>query len=163
MLGDTLYLFGVFALYAFLAGGPGERWGLVGLVLVVLWLVSNVIYYGSIAYNEPTLGYQYLEGNKDAFLQYKASPFTNAAWFVLDWFIYAGILLLGVGMWRSGTLPQGAIILGIAWLILGPIAYTVRADLVLMTDLLLVIATGWLAWIVWRQLSPARVRSRVRC
>lgn len=162
MLGDTLYLFGVFALYAFLVGGPGERWGLAGGILVVLWLVSNVIYFGSIASTEPTLGYQYLEGNKDAFIQYEATPFTDAVLFVLDWFIYAGILVLGIGIWRSGTLPQGAIILGIAWVILAPIAYGVSANLTLVTDLLIAIAAGWIAWVVWRQLSPAGARSRVR-
>ncbi len=162
ILGDTLYLFGVFALYAFLVGGPGERWGLVGLVLVVLWLVSTLIYYGNIAYTEPTLGYQYLEGNKDAFIEYEATPFTDAVFFVLDWVIYAGILLLGVGIWRSGTLPQGSIILGIAWVILTPIAYGVSADLTLVTDLLMAIAAGWIAWVVWWQLSPTGARSRVR-
>ncbi len=161
MLGDMLYLFGVFALYAFLAGGPGERWGLSGLVLVVLWLVSNVIYFGSIATTEPTLGLQYLEGNKNAFIQYEATPFIDAVFFIFDWFIYAGILLLGVGIWRSGTLPQGAVILGVAWVVLGPIAYGVSADLTLVTNVLLAISCGWIAWVVWRQSSPRNVRSRV--
>lgn len=162
ILGDTLYLFGVFALYAFLAGGPGERWGFIGLVFVVLWLVSEMIDYGSIAYTEPTLGYQYLDGNKDAFVDYEATFFTSTVWFVLDWFDYVGFGFLGVGMWRSGTLPQGAIILGIAFVALNPIAYAVSADLALVTDLLLAIAGGWISWVVWLHLSPVGARSRVR-
>jgi hypothetical protein len=162
MLGDSLYLFGVFALYAYLANGPGERWGLAGLVFVVVWLVSQVIYYGSIASTEPTLGYQYLEGDKDAFMVYERTYFTDAVLFIFDWFAYPGFVLLGIGMWRSGTLPQGAVILGIAFLALNPVAYAVTADLALVTDLLLATASGWIAWVVWRQLSPAKAHSRVR-
>lgn len=161
MIGDALYLFGVFALYAYLAGGPGERWGLAGLVLLVLWLVSNVVYFGSVAVTEPTLGHRYLSGDEDAFVDYAATPFNDAVHFVLDWAIYPGVLSLGVGNWRSGTLPQEAIGLGVAWAVLGPIAYAVSADLVLVTDLLIAVAGVWIAWVVWRRLSPTPSRPRV--
>ena len=162
MLGDVLYLFGVFALYGFLASGPGERWGFAGLILVVLWLVSYIIYYGAIGLTEPALGRRYLEGDKDAFIAYDTGVFTDAVFFVFDWFGYAGFVLLGVGMWRSGALPQGAVILGLAFLVLNPVAYAVTANLALVTDLLLTTAGAWIAWVVWRQLSPEKARSRVR-
>jgi hypothetical protein len=158
-LGDVLYLFGVFALYAFLASGPGERWGLAGLVLVVVWLVSINIYNGTVGFTEPALGRRYLDGNEEAFITYDSGLYTDAVFFALDWFGYVGFVLLGVGIWRSGTLPQGAAILGIASVVLGPVAYAVTADLALVTDLLLAAASGWIAWVVWRQLSPTNVRS----
>jgi len=161
-LGNTLYLFGVFALYAYLAGGRGERWGLIGLVLVVFWLVSFIIYYGATGFTEPALGRRYLGGDEDAFIVYDAGLFTDAVYFVFDWFGYAGFVLLGVGMWRSGTLPQGAVILALAFLALNPVAYAATNDLALVTDLLLVTAGGWISWVVWRQLSPTKTRSRVR-
>lgn len=162
VLGDVLYLFGVFALYAFLASGPGERWGLAGLVLVVLWVVSYLTYYGAVGFAEPALGRKYLRGDEDAFVTYDSGLFTDAIFFVFDWFGYAGFLLLGVGIWRSGTLPQGAVILGLAFLALNPVAYAVTADLALVTDLLLVTASGWISWVVWRQLSHKEARSQVR-
>ncbi len=133
-----------------------------GLVLVVFWLISYITYYGAIGFTEPALGQKYLEGNKDAFITYDTGLFTDAVFFVFDWFGYAGFVLLGVGVWRSGTLPQGAVVLAIAFLVLNPIAYAVTADLTLVTDLLMATAGGWIARVVWRQLSPEKARSRVR-
>lgn len=164
-LGDTLYLFGIFALYAFLAGGPGERWGLAGLVVTVVWLVSYVTYYGTIASVEPALGHRYLEGHEDAFkttVYNSAGHFNHAMFFVSVWFGYAGLALLGVGIWRSGPLPRGAVILGLAFVALNPIAYAVSNNLGLVGDLLLTGASGWIAWVVWRRRSPAKARQRVR-
>ena len=53
-------------------------------------------------------------------------------------------------------------ILAIAILVLNPVAYAVTVDLALVTDLLLTTAGAWIAWVVWRQLSPAKARPRVR-
>jgi hypothetical protein len=152
MLGNVLYLFGFFPLYAFLASGPGERWGLAGLVLVVLWLVSGIIYIGVTGITQPALGQKYLEGDKDAFIRaYDTGLFADAILFVYSWLQYPSFVLLGIGIWRSGPLPQGAVILGIASLALLPVAYAVTPNLMLVPDLLLAIASGWIAWVVWQE------------
>lgn len=53
-------------------------------------------------------------------------------------------------------------ILGIAFAVLTPIAWAVSAGLGFLGPLLLVTAEAWVAWAVWRQLSPMELRSRVR-
>ena len=166
LLSMVLYLFGVFALYACVVGTRGERWALGGLIFLVVYMVSWVIVTGTAAAVDPFVGRQYLQGQEDAFAIYESSGYTGAlsgaVLFAYDWVQYAGFLLFGVGIWRSGWLPQGAVILGVAFAVLTPVAWAVSAGLGFLSPLLLVVAEVWVAWAVWGQLSPAKARPRVR-
>ena len=166
LLSTLLYFFGIFALYASVAMTRGERWALAGLILIVFYMVSGVVITGTDASVDPFVGRQYLEGHRDAFAIYESRGYTgflnDAVLFAYDWFQYPGFVLFGVGIWRSGLLPQGAVILGIAFVVLTPLAWAVSTGLGFLGPLLLVIAEAWVAWAVRRQLSPAKVRSRVR-
>jgi hypothetical protein len=166
LLSTVLYLFGIFALYACVAMTRGERWSLAGLIVLVGYMVSWAVITGTDASVDPFVGRQYLEGHEDAFAIYESGGYTgllnDAALFAYGWGQYAGFMLFGIGVWRSGLLPQGAVVLGIAFAVLTPIAWAVSAGLGFLGPLLLVIAEAWVAWAVWRQLSPMKLRSRVR-
>jgi hypothetical protein len=105
-------------------------------------------------------------GREDAFAIYDSRGYTGA-WsdtvlFAYDWGQYAGFLLFGIGIWRSGWLPQGAVILGIAFAVLTPVAWAVSSGLGFLGPLLIVIAEVWVAWAAWVQLSPTKARPQAR-
>ena len=162
----VLYLFGVFALYAYLAGTRAERWALAGLVFGVVYLVSSVIGIASDTAVDPLIGRRYLEGHRDAFAVYEQMAREDAlpGLYALThgWSGYASFALFGVGIWRSGLLPQGAAILLAAFAVMTPVAYSVDAGLGFLGYLLMLIADAWVAWAVRRQLSPVKSRPRVR-
>ena len=166
LLSSVLYFFGVFALYACVARGRGERWALAGLVVIVVYMVSWVVITGTDASVDPFVGRQYLQGDEGAFAIYESrgymGVFSDTVLFTYDWGQYAGFVLFGVGIWRSGLLPQGAVILAMAYIVLTPIAFAVGPELGFLGPLLMVIAEAWVALAVWRQLSPAKGRLRVR-
>lgn len=97
LLSTILYRFGIFALYACVAMTRGERWGLAGLILLVVYLVSWAVITGT-------------DASVDPFVIYESGGYTgllnDAALFAYDWGQYAGFTLFGVGIWRSGLLPQ---------------------------------------------------------
>ncbi len=165
LLSAVLHLIGIFALYACVAMTRGERWALGGLIFLVVYMVSWVAITGAAASVDPFVGRQYLEGHKDAFAIYGSGGYTgfhsNAVLFAIDWFLYPGFVLFGVGIWRSGMLPQGAVILAIAFTVLTPVAGAVSAGLGFLGPLLLVIAEAWVAWAVWGSFSPTKARPRV--
>lgn len=166
LLSVVLYLFGLFALYACVAMTRGERWALAGLIFLVVYMVSWIVITGTDASVDPFVGRQYLEGHRDAFAIYESRGYTgllnDAVLFAYDWGQYAGFALFGIGIWRSGLLPQGAVILGIAFAVLNPVAWAVGPELGFLSPLLLVIAEAWVAWAVWGQLAPTKARPRVR-
>jgi len=166
LLSTVLYFFGIFALYACVVGTRGERWALGGLISLVFYMVSWVVITGADASVDPFVGRQYLEGREDAFAIYESRGYTGA-WsdtvlFAYDWGQYAGFLLFGIGIWRSGWLPQGAVILGIACAVLTPVAWAVSSGLGFLGPLLIVIAEVWVAWAAWVQLSPTKARPQAR-
>jgi len=165
LLSMVLYFFGVFALYACVVGTRGERWALGGLIFLVVYMVSWILVTGTAAAVDPFVGRQYLEGQEDAFAIYESRGYTgalsDAVLFAYDRVQYAGFLLFGIGIWRSGLLPQGAVILAIAFAVLTPVAGAVSAGLGFLGPLLLVIAEAWVAWAVWGRFSPTKARPRV--
>ncbi len=78
------------------------------------------------------------------------------------WSGYVSFASFGVGIWRSGLLPQSAAILLVAFAVLTPVAYSVDAGLGFLGYLLMLIAAAWVAWAVWRQPSPAKPSPRAR-
>lgn len=167
ILSLVLYLFGVFALYAYLNGTRAERWALAGLVFGVVYTVSVIVVIASDTAVEPLLGRRYLEGDSDVYAMYSREAadedvLPGFSGLTHGWSGYASFVLFGVAIWRSGLLPQGAVILLLAFAVLTPVASEVSASLGFLGYGLMVIAEAWVAWSVWRQLSPTKPRPRLR-
>jgi hypothetical protein len=159
LLAIVLYLFGAFAVYAYLVSSRGERWALVGMVCVVFHLISLIVAVSIFTLGEPELGRRYLEGERGAFDQYvwgsEARFFDHATLFATRWLGIVGFTLFGVGIWRSGVLPQGMVVLLVAYAVLTPVALAISPDVAFVSDVLLAIAGAWAAWAVWRWPPPA--------
>lgn len=81
LLALVLYLFGAFALYAYLARTRAEHWAIAGLILGVVYLVSLIVVTAIDTQIEPFVGQQYLEGRQSAFEIYESRGATP--WFCL--------------------------------------------------------------------------------
>ena len=99
---------------------------------------------------------------------------TGATFLVVILLLFVGNVLLGVAVWRSGTLPRWA---GAIWvasaLLLYPLGLAVAMTITgstpptaLVGAMLVVISGGWIAWSVMRQPSSqvvgAEAQPRVR-
>ncbi len=153
-VGQLLLIFGFFALYACMAGGRAERWAFFGMILCVPGIASAFAYSLGASGIEAVAAEQYLEGQQAVF----------AEWFDLfDWssifslvlipgFFSIGLVLFGVAIWRSQTLPQGAAILWFASILfINAGALTWWAEVIAFLSV--AIAGGWICWTVWQQPS----------
>jgi hypothetical protein len=155
-IGGTIFLiFGVFALGTYLANGPTGRMGLVAMVVVVLGLALQLTVFGTSVFAVPAIGQTYLAGTEDvAEVDFGSLPLAIVGASSLLYLV--GNILLGVAVWRSGTLPKwaggvyaaGASLLAVAGFVIG-IAQPLGA-------LLIAIGGGWIAWSI-RQKSPAEM------
>lgn len=154
LVGCLLGIFGMFALYAHLAGGRAERWALAALVMTVVGLVAATMWTSSDSVDSVVSGLS-LEGQRAFLEQRYGSPiWLDIFLIVANIFIFfLGYILFGVAIWRSQTLPQGAAILWIASLVLFPAA-ALGAWIEAFTYVPEIIASGWISWTIWRQPSP---------
>jgi hypothetical protein len=103
----------------------------------------------------PVIGQLYLAGQPGA-MEVNEAIFSSAAFLILvgpGLLLYlVGALLLGVAVWRSGTLPKwaGAIYAPSGLLIAAGVAI---GELRPLGSALIVVAGGWIAWTVTRQPS----------
>jgi hypothetical protein len=107
VLGTALAIFGTFALGAFLATSRAARLALWGMVLAVAGHILFTVPGAISTFATPAIGTAYLAGNRDVM----ALEFSD----VVTAIIALGLLLavigntiLGVAIWRSGTLPRWA-------------------------------------------------------
>ncbi len=169
----VLTIFGVLALFAYLANTSAGRWATMAMVSSVLGAALTLPALGVINYALPAIGRAYLAGQEDAFRIADAFfSFPSVAMFFPSFLYPIGAILFSIGIWRSGTLPRWAgVLYAISGLLLSfplPI-HTVRV----VGGMLLVLGSGWIALSVLRQPSArmepedsvpveARARSRVR-
>jgi hypothetical protein len=162
VLGTALAIFGTFALGAFLATSRAPRLALSGMVLVVAGHILFTVPGAISTFATPAIGTAYLAGNRDVM----ALEFTD----VVTAIIALGLLLavigntiLGVAIWRSGTLPRWA---GVIWVVATFIFYVLGAALGMATTgaslptqpvgaALLAVSGGWIAWFALRSPFPA--------
>jgi hypothetical protein len=110
ILGLILAIFGTFALGAYLATSRAGRMGLVAMVLTVLGSALFLPAMGVSTFAVPEEGQAYLAGIEE----YRDLPdiFADTVFaltsLVVILLIFSGNLLLGVAVWRSGTLPKWA-------------------------------------------------------
>ena len=110
ILGVIFAIFGTFALGAHLAKGRAGRLGLVAMVITVLGSTLFLTWGGVSTFSAPEEGQAVLAGLEE----YEALPaiFANTMAMVTMvasiLLLFAGNVLLGVAVWRSGTLPKWA-------------------------------------------------------
>lgn len=154
VLGQIFAIFGVFALGTYLATSRAPRMGLVAMVVTVVGSALLLVVLGVTTFASPEQGQAYLAGmNTDELPETIAAPaqaLTGLAYIFLG---FVGNILLGVAIWRSGTLPKwtGALWAGAHVLMYVSQGYaaTVGAKstppTVLVGAVLVVISGAWMA------------------
>ena len=109
ILGIIFAIFGVFALGAYLAASRAGRMGLVAMVLTVLGGALLLVVLGVSTFASPEQGQAILAGMNtmqlpDSFAD-TVQALTGLGYVLLG---FVGNILLGVAIWRSGTLPRWA-------------------------------------------------------
>ena len=163
ILGVILAIFGVFALGAYLATSRAGRMGLVAMVVTVLGNALLLVVLGISTFAAPEQGQAYLAGIEelnelpDTFAD-TLLALTGLGYILLG---FVGNILLGVAIWRSGTLPRWA---GALWAAAHVLMYvsqgyaaTVGAKstppTVLVGAVLVALSGAWMAWSVLRRPS----------
>ena len=149
ILATTLLIFGVIALYAYLANVRGRSWALGGMVFSIVGIGLELPAFGVDIYTFPVLGRMYLNGQLSAFVEISKALLTNPVEdisFVLGslLFLSVGFVLFGVAVWRSGILPKWAAVA------LAPSAFLITAPpelwvVEVVGALLLIVGGGWIA------------------
>lgn len=171
--GTILAIFGVFALGAYLAGSLAGRLGLVAMVMTVIGHALFLAVVGLSAFATPAIGQAYLAGMEDIIVQVQFSSATTVTFLLAILLLFVGNVLLGVAVWRSGTLPKWA---GAIWATSALVFYVLGVVLAQLTTgsslptqpvgaLLMLTSGGWMAWSALRKPSNqlgADVQPRVR-
>jgi hypothetical protein len=167
-LGLILAIFGTFALGAYLARSRAGRMGLVAMAITAFGSLLFLLVGGVSTFSSPEQGHMHLQGIEGSremptILAQSAMMATFAASFLL---MLVGNALLGVAVWRSGTLPKwaGALwvagsalpVLGMLYALL-PIGADATPPTVPAGMVLLAISGGWMALSVLRGPSAATV------
>ena len=171
ILGLIFALFGTFALGAYLARGRAGRLGLVAMVMTVFGTALFLPAMGVSTFSAPREGQAYLAGIEE-FDKLPAifadSVFMATALLVIV-LSFVGNLLLGVAVWRSGTLPRwagalwaaGAVFMYPLGIVYAVVILGVQSTppTVLVGALLLVLSGAWMAFSVLRRPSSDVVGS----
>ncbi len=175
ILGLIFALFGTFALGVYLATSRAGRLGLVAMVITVLGIALFLPQQGISTFDAPKAGQAYLVAGVEPFANLPAifadtmRALTGLLFIVLA---VVGNILLGLAVWRSGTLPKwtGALWAAAQVLMYLSLVYEMTIGpastppTVPLGALLLVISGGWMAWSVLRQPSagPVGVQAQPR-
>ena len=168
-LGLILAIFGTFALGAYLANGRAGRLGVVAMVITVFGTALFLPAMGVSTFSAPHEGQAYLAGIEE----YDKLPsiFADILFMVTALLVivleFVGNVLLGVAIWRSGTLPRwagalwaaGAVFMYPLGIVYAVVILGVQSTppTVLVGALLLVISGAWMAYSVLRQPSTRTV------
>src|ERR687898_605518 len=161
ILGLILAIFGTLALGAYLTRSRAARLGLVAMVITVLGSALFLPGMGISTFSAPEEGQAYLagiEGLTELPTSSADIAFATTSLLVVV-LLLVGNVLLGVAVWRSGTLPKWA---GALWAA-APVLMYVFGMVYAMTigaastpptvpagAVLIVISGGWIAWSVMR-------------
>jgi len=167
ILGLIFAIFGVFALGAYLATSRAGHLGLAAMVITVLGSALFLPLQGVSTFSAPEEGQAVLEGLEE----FEELPpiFANTVFALTGLLdivlLLAGNVLLGVAVWRSGTLPRWAGALWAAAHVLMYLSLVYAATIgpastpptVLVGAVLVVISGTWMAWRVLRRPSAQAV------
>jgi hypothetical protein len=175
IFGLILAIFGTFALGAYLAKSRAGRLGLVAMVLTVLGSALFLPGMGVSTFSAPEEGQAYLAGIEG--LTELPTSSADIAFGVISLLVvvllFVGNVVLGVAVWRSGTLPKWS---GALWaaaaVFMYPLGLVYEATIgpastpptVLVGALLVIVGGAWMAFRPMRQPSPthAGVEARPR-
>ena len=167
-LGLILVIFGTFALGAYLATSRAGRMGLAAMAIAVFGSLLFLMIGGVATFSQPEQGQMHLQGidgyrEMPAILAQSAMMATMGVGMLL---MLVGNVLLGVAVWRSGTLPRwsGALwvagsalpVLGMLYALL-PIGADATPATVPTGMALLVVGGAWMAYSVLRRPSAQAV------
>jgi hypothetical protein len=165
--GTILAIFGVFALGAYLATSRSGRLGLAAMVTAAtghaLLMVPSVIS----TFVTPAIAEAYLAGMENVIKDVEFHPAMTIIYLLGLVLTFVGNVLLGVAVWRSGTLPKWA---GAIWAASIPTFYLLGALLGIVTTggslltqplgaLLMAIGGAWMAYKVLRRPSSVQAVS----
>jgi hypothetical protein len=157
VLGTTLAIFGTFALGAFLSTSRAPRLALSGMVLAVAGHILFTVPGAISTFATPAIGSAYLAGNRD--VMQLAFPEVVTGIVALGLLLAViGNAILGVAIWRSGTLPRWA---GALWIVGTLVFYVLGAALGMATTgaslptqpvgaALIAVSGAWIAWAALR-------------
>jgi len=163
ILGIILMIFGVIALGAYFAAQ--RRSNRLGILAMVITIAANMLFLpiaGWAAFGEPAVGRAYLSGLEEARLIDIGPDF--AVIFLMSILLaVVGNVLLGIAIWRSGTLPKWAGVVWIGWAVMFYVAGVLYGLFFVGSSpptqptgaALMAISGGWIAWRVFRQLPSA--------
>jgi MFS family permease len=153
-IGSSLFaILGVVALGAYLSNSRAGRLGLVAMVITVVAQALSLVIGGVSTFALNAIGRAYLSGTKDV-MKLEFSSAMSVLFGLAILLLVVGNVLLGVSVWRSGTLPRwaGAIWVASALLlfyVLGAVLGMATTGSSLLTQpvggLLMVIGGGWIA------------------
>ncbi|MDQ5818439.1 MAG: hypothetical protein M3334_08685 [Actinomycetota bacterium] len=168
--GAVLAILGVFALGTYLAGSRAGRLGLTAMVMTVVGQALGLTVGGASTFAAPEEGQAHLAGIEEYAKLNMEHPMLSdtammATFALAILLMFVGNVLLGVAVWRSGTLPKWA---GAIWLASALLFYVMGAVLGMLTTggslvtqpvaaSLMVISGAWIAWSVLRQPSTEAV------
>jgi len=158
VLALTLLIFGVMALFAYLANTGQRALALGAMILSIIGIALTLTGLGVFAYAVPALSEAYLNGQEEAAIlildSIFAGSFETITTVVVFLFYSAGFILFGVAVWRSGVLPRwaGVLVAAHAPLISGPFSNVGSV----VGALLAVVGSGWIALSVLRSPSAPR-------
>jgi hypothetical protein len=122
-------IFGVFALGAYLANGRAGRLGLVAMVITLVGQALSLVIGGVSTFASNAISSAYLAGTEDVMrLEFPAAMSVLFGLAIL--LLVVGNVLLGVAVWRSGTLPKWA---GAIWVASALLFYVLGAVLGMAT------------------------------
>jgi uncharacterized membrane protein len=156
----TILIFGLVALYAYLAKSRMSALALGAMVLSIFGIALQLIGLGVFAFAIPALSHSFLDGSPESIriLDYIfEGPFRIETTLALLLYV-AGFILWGVAIWRSGVLPRWAGVLVAAHaplLVFGPLSVAGPV----LGALLALVGGGWIAVSVLRSPPPARVQA----
>jgi type IV secretory pathway VirB2 component (pilin) len=155
ILATILAIFGVIALGAYLANGRAGSLALTAMVMGVVGNALNLTIFGFSTIISPVIGQLYLE-DQPGVMEVNEAIFSSAAFLILSgpgMLLYlVGNILLGVAVWRSGTLPKWAGALYVPTglvMIAGQFVPVFQSVAMVM----FIVASGWMAWSVLRRPS----------
>jgi hypothetical protein len=155
ILGTILLIFGVFALGAYLATTRAGRLGLVAMVITITASGLMLTIFGASTFTVPAIAEAYLAGYQDVTVVDFGSVTTTTLG-LSSLLFFVGNILLGVAVWRSGTLPRWAGAIYAAGFPLLALLGFIIGVAQLLGALLIAIGGGWIAWSIWRK-RPAQM------
>jgi Domain of unknown function (DUF4386) len=156
----TILIFGLMALYAYLANSRVSVLALGAMVLSIFGIALQLIGLGVFAFAIPALSHSFLDGSSESIriLDYIfEGPFRIIVTLALLLYV-AGFILWGVAIWRSGALPRWAGVLVAVHaplLVFGPLSVVGPV----IGALLALVGGGWIAMSILRRSPPARMQA----